>query len=175
MAKLLNSDGYYTLPTQYNVAVALEKAQINMDKSSPNYLLQNLDHVYTDHDARTYPLSSYVYMIIPTGKYPSPETKITTAKRQTIADFVYYSICQGQKEIGPIGYSPLPVNLVQAGFGQLQKLKAADSGVDLTERSVTTCNNPTFVKGIRPRTTSRRSRRCRRRATRPAPARALTA
>ncbi len=147
VAKLLNTDGYYTLPTQYNVAVALEKAQINMDKSSPNYLLQNLDNVYTDHDARTYPLSSYVYMIVPTGKYPSPETKITTAKRQTIADFVYYSICQGQKEIGPIGYSPLPVNLVEAGFGQLQKLKSADPGVDLTERSVTTCDNPTFVKG----------------------------
>jgi hypothetical protein len=86
-------------------------------------------------------------MIIPIGKYPSPEPKITTAKRQTIADFVYYSICQGQKEIGPIGYSPLPVNLVEAGFGQLNKLKAADSAVDLTERSVETCDNPTFIKG----------------------------
>ncbi|MBV9487458.1 MAG: substrate-binding domain-containing protein [Frankiaceae bacterium] len=147
VAKLLNKSGYYTLPTQYNVAVALEKAQINMDKSSPNYLLQDLTHVYTDPDVRTYPLSSYVYMIEPTGKYPSPESKITTAKRQTIADFAYYSICQGQKEIGPIGYSPLPVNLVQAGFGQINKLKAADSSVDLTNRNVKTCNNPTFIKG----------------------------
>ena len=68
---MLNSAGYYTLPTQYNVAVALENAQINMDKSSPNYLLQNLDNVYTDPDPRTYPLSSYVYMIEPTGKYPT--------------------------------------------------------------------------------------------------------
>ena len=141
------SAGYYTLPTQYNVAVALEKAQINEDKSSPDYLLQNLNDVYVDPDPRTYALSSYVYMIEPTGKYPSPESKITTAKRQTIADFLYYSICQGQKEIGPIGYSPLPVNLVEAGFGQLQKLKAADPKVDLTNRSVTTCDNPTFVKG----------------------------
>ena len=58
-------------------------------------------------------------MIEPTGAYPSPETKITTAKRQSIADFEYYAICQGQKEIGPIGYSPLPVNLVEAGFGQI--------------------------------------------------------
>jgi phosphate transport system substrate-binding protein len=147
VVKLLNSAGYYTLPTQYNVAVALEKAQINMDKSSPNYLLQDLDNVYTDTDSRTYPLSSYVYMIEPIGKYPSPETKITTAKRQTIADFLYYSICQGQKEIGPIGYSPLPVNLVEAGFGQLNKLKAADPSVDLTHRNVQTCNNPTFIKG----------------------------
>jgi phosphate transport system substrate-binding protein len=147
VVKMLNRAGYYTLPTQYNVAVALERAQINEHKKSSNYLLQNLNHVYTDPDKRTYPLSSYVYMIEPTGKYPSPETKITTAKRQTIADFLYYSICQGQKEIGPIGYSPLPVNLVEAGFGQIQKLKQADPSIDLSNRNVKTCDNPTFIAG----------------------------
>lgn len=147
VALMLNSAGYYTLPTQYNVAVALEKAVINMDKSSPDYLLQNLDHVYTDPDPRTYPLSSYVYMIEPTGRYPSPETKITTPKRQSIADFAYYAICQGQQQIGPIGYSPLPVNLVEAGFGQIDKLKQADPAIDLNERNILTCDNPTFVEG----------------------------
>jgi len=143
--KLLNSAGYFTLPTQYNDAVALEAAVINMDPNSPDYLLQNLDNVYTDADPRTYPLSSYVYAIEPTGVYPSPESKITTAKRQSIADFLYYSICQGQREIGPVGYSPLPVNLVEAGFGQISKLKAADPGIDLTNRDISTCGNPTFV------------------------------
>ena len=118
-----------------------------MDPSSPDYLLQNLTNVYTDPDPRTYPLSSYVYMIEPTGVYPSPETKITTGKRQAIADFEYYSICQGQKEIGPIGYSPLPVNLVEAGFGQIQKLQQADPGIDLTNLNITTCDNPTFIEG----------------------------
>jgi hypothetical protein len=127
--------------------VALEDAQINEDPTSPDYLLQNLDNVYTDSDPRTYPLSSYVYMIEPTGVYPSPETQITTAKRQSIADFEYYAICQGQKEIGPIGYSPLPVNLVEAGFGQIQKLQQADPGVDLTSENISTCDNPTFVPG----------------------------
>jgi phosphate transport system substrate-binding protein len=117
-----------------------------MDKSSPGYLLQNLDHVYTDPDPRTYPLSSYVYEIEPTGT-TAQDSSISTAKRQTIADFTYYSICQGQKEIGPIGYSPLPVNLVEAGFGQIAKLKKADPAIDLTNRNVKTCNNPTFVEG----------------------------
>ena len=147
VAKMLNSAGYYTLPTQYNVAVALEKAQINMDKSSPDYLLQTLTNVYTDPDLRTYPLSSYVYMIIPTGVYPSPEQKISNAKRQTIADFTYYDICQGQKEIGNTGYSSLPVNLVEAGFGQLQRMKTADPGLSLGSENITTCHNPTFVAG----------------------------
>jgi phosphate transport system substrate-binding protein len=146
VAKIENAAGYYQLPTQYNVAVALTQAVINEDKSSPNYLLQNLDKVYGYSDPRTYPLSSYSYMIIPTGKSP-PETKMTTAKRQTLADFLYYSVCEGQKEMGPIGYSPLPINLVQASFQQIAKLHTADAGVDLTNRDVSTCNNPTFVAG----------------------------
>jgi ABC-type phosphate transport system substrate-binding protein len=148
VVKVLNAAGYYALPTQYNDAVALEAAQINMDQSSPDYLLQNLDDVYTDSDPRTYPLSSYVYAIEPTGT-TAQDSSLTgttgTAKRQSIADFLYYSICQGQREIGPIGYSPLPVNLVEAGFGQIAKLQAADPGVDLSNRDISTCGNPTFV------------------------------
>ncbi len=147
VVKVLNSAGYFTLPTQYNVAVSLEAAQINMDKSSPNYLLQNLTNVYVNPDPRTYPLSSYVYMIEPTGTYPSPESKVTTPMRQALADFAYYGICQGQKEIGPIGYSPLPVNLVEAAFGQIQQLQTADPGISLQNLNIGTCDNPTFIPG----------------------------
>ncbi|MCW2673219.1 MAG: phosphate transporter substrate-binding protein PhoT family [Frankiales bacterium] len=144
VAKLENAGGYFTQPTQYNVAVALTKAKINTNKSSPNYLLQDLSSVYTYTDRRTYPLSSYSYMIIPTG---SSDARMTTAKRQTLADYLYYSICDGQKEMGPIGYSPLPINLAQASFDQIAKLKQADNNVDLTKRSISTCGNPTFVAG----------------------------
>jgi phosphate transport system substrate-binding protein len=144
VVKLENASGYYTLPTQYNVAVALQKAQINTDKTSPNYLLQNLTQVYGYTDARTYPLSSYSYMIIPTG---AADPRMSTAKRQTLVDYLYYSVCQGQQEMGPIGYSPLPINLVQASFDQTNKLKVADPAVDVTSRDVSTCHNPTFVAG----------------------------
>ena len=149
VAKVLNAGGYYTLPTQYNVAIALEQAQINMDPTSPDYLLQTLTNVYTDTDPRTYPLSSYVYMIEPTGGPDvSPnDTSETSGKRQSIADFEYYSICQGQSQIGAIGYSPLPVNLVEAAFSQIQKLQQADPNVDLTNLNIQTCNEPTFVPG----------------------------
>ncbi len=143
-AEIENAAGYFTEPTQYNVAVALTQAVINYDKTSPNYLLQDLSNVYTYSDPRTYVLSSYVYVILPTG---ANDEKMTTPKRQTLADFLYYSICAGQREIGPIGYSPLPINLVQAGFEQIALLQAADPGVDLTERDVSTCNNPTFIAG----------------------------
>ncbi len=165
VVKLQNAAGYYALPTQYNVAVALTQSRIcgidvhptagdkycslgpggsTVDAKSPQYLLQNLDKVYTYSDKRTYPLSSYSYMIIPTS---ASDSRMTTAKRQTLADYLYYSICQGQAEMGPIGYSPLPVNLVQASFSQTAKLKTADPNVDLSNKNVTTCNNPTFVAG----------------------------
>ncbi|MCW2764314.1 MAG: phosphate transporter substrate-binding protein PhoT family [Nocardioides sp.] len=144
VVKVLNKGGYYVEPTQYNVAVALTKARINQDKSSALYLTQVLDGVYTATDPRAYPLSSYSYMIIPTG---ADDPRMTTAKRQTLADFMYYSLCSGQSKAGPYGYSPLPLNLVQAGFQQLAKLKKADPAVDLTNRDVTKCNNPTFVAG----------------------------
>jgi hypothetical protein len=38
----------------------------------------------------------------------------------------------------------LPLNLVQAGFDQLAKLKTADPGVDIQKLDLTACANPTF-------------------------------
>lgn len=144
VVKVLNAAGFYVEPTQYNVAVALTKAQINTDASSDKYLTQILDGVYTNADPRAYPLSSYSYMLLPTG---ASDQRMTTNKRQTLVDFMFYSLCEGQGKAGAYGYSPLPLNLVQAGFEQIAKLGAADSGVDVANRDATQCNNPTFVAG----------------------------
>ena len=144
VVKLLNKAGYYVEPTQYNVAVALTQAKINNDTTSQAYLTSILDGVYTASDPRAYPLSSYSYMLLPTG---ANDRRMTTAKRQSLTDFMFYSLCEGQSKAGPFGYSPLPLNLVQAGFDQLKKLSDADPGVDFKNRDVTQCNNPTFVKG----------------------------
>jgi len=141
VVKVLNKAGYYVEPTQYNVAVALTRARINHDRGSQLYLTQILDDVYRNPDPRAYPISSYSYLIMPTG---SADQRMTTSKRQTLADFTYYSLCAGQTSAGAYGYSPLPLNLVEAGFEQVAKLKQADSGVDLTDRDVESCNNPTF-------------------------------
>ena len=42
-----------------------------------------------------------------------------------LASFLDYSTCQGRESIGAIGYTPLPVNLVEAGFQQIEKIKRA--------------------------------------------------
>ncbi|MCR1781930.1 phosphate ABC transporter substrate-binding protein PstS [Nocardioides carbamazepini] len=141
VVKVKNAAGYFVEPTQYNTAVALTQAKINMDTTSQLYLTQNLDGVYTYNDPRSYPISSYSYMLLPTG---GSDQRMSTAKRQTLADFMYYSLCTGQTKAGAYGYSSLPLNLVQAGFEQIAKLKAADPAVELTDRDVKSCNNPTF-------------------------------
>lgn len=143
VVKVLNAGGYYVEPTQYNVAVALTKAKINTVATSQNYLTQILDEVYTNADPRAYPLSSYSYMLIPTG---ATDARMTTNKRQTLVDFLFYSLCEGQGKAGAYGYSPLPLNLVQAGFEQVSKL-GVDPNVDVAGRDATKCNNPTFVPG----------------------------
>ncbi len=137
VAKVLNKAGYYVQPTAYNVAVALTKAKINRDRGSSLYLTQILDGVYTAADPRAYPLSSYSYMIIPTSK---TDPRMNTAKGQTLGDFAYYFLCQGQQEAPALGYSPLPLNLVQAGFSQVARIPWADT----TGKNPSTCNNPTF-------------------------------
>lgn len=70
VVKVRNAAGYYSLPTASNVAVALTAAKIRGvdDNTSPNdtsYLQQNLDGVYNNPDDRTYPISSYSYLIVP--------------------------------------------------------------------------------------------------------------
>jgi ABC-type phosphate transport system substrate-binding protein len=143
VAKVLNKDGYYTLPSEYAVAVALTHAIINMNTRSPNYLLQDLHVVYVAPEPQVYPLSSYSYILVPTGTN-AQDSRMTTAKRQTLADYLNYAVCAGQEEMGKVGYSPLPLNLVQASFNQTAKLKAADAGVDLTNHDPRNCKNPTF-------------------------------
>ena len=137
VAKMLNSAGYYTEPTPGHVAVALLKAQINTNKSDPNtYLTQNLSQVYTNPDRRAYPLSSYSYMILPTDS----NFGITPEKGATLGDFGKYLLCQGQNQVDALGYSALPINLVQAGFDQLRKIP----GANVPNINISTCNNPTF-------------------------------
>ena len=139
VALVLNAAGYYTEPTAENVAVSLLAAQINMDKGSADYLTQNLSNVYTDPDPRTYELSSYSYMILPTDLSPP----MNTAKGYTLGAFGSYLLCQGQVPLDALGYSSLPINLVEAGFQQLQKIPGNQVPTTTTTQ-IQNCHNPTF-------------------------------
>lgn len=131
VAKVLNAAGYYIEPTAPSVAVALLQAAIN-----PTDLTQILDGVYSNPDKRTYPLSSYSYMIVPTEV-----AGIFTAKKGvTLSTFASYMLCEGQQQAAALGYSPLPLNLVTAGFAQIARIP----GSVATTSDLSKCNNPTF-------------------------------
>lgn len=136
VAKVLNAAGYYTEPTPDNVAVSLLKARINEDESSDDYLTQILDDVYTDPDPRSYQLSSYSYFILPT----TVQGQFNTAKGKTLGAFAYYAMCQAQEQSASLGYSPMPINLVQASFEQIRKIPGAVA----QDIDITRCKNPTF-------------------------------
>ncbi|MFE0648935.1 phosphate ABC transporter substrate-binding protein PstS [Streptomyces sp. NPDC059534] len=136
VAKVLNSSGYYVEPTAAGVAVALLRARINDDRNSTDYLTQILDDVYRTTDRRGYPLSSYSYMVVPTTE-TAPHTR---EKGRSLGTFARYFLCEGQQQAEELGYSPLPRNLVQAGFEQIRRIPGAPTGaVDLSG-----CRNPTF-------------------------------
>ncbi len=129
-AKVLNKAGFYVLPTAEAVAVGLLGARINPDLS------QNLSGVYGNADKRAYPLSSYSYMILPT----SNDNGFSNEKGNTLADFANYFLCQGQQQADALGYSPLPINLVKAGFDQIRRIP----GAVVENINIAKCNNPTF-------------------------------
>ena len=137
VAKILNNAGFYVEPTDQAVAVGLLQAQINNDRNNKDvYLTQNLDGVYRNPDARSYPLSSYSYIIIPTAEGGT----FKADKGRALGDYLYYSVCEGQQAAGVLGYSPLPQNLVQAGLDQIRLIP----GVNVQGIALGKCNNPTF-------------------------------
>jgi len=136
VAKMLNSAGFYVEPRASNVAVGLLGARIDNDPSSPTYLTQDLRGVYANADARAYPLSSYSYMVVPTRL----ESAFNEEKGRTLGAFAYYFLCEGQQQADALGYSPLPINLVQAGLDVVTKIP----GVQGQEVDIRKCNNPTF-------------------------------
>ncbi|MEV4509406.1 substrate-binding domain-containing protein [Dactylosporangium sp. NPDC049525] len=138
VAKVGNAAGYFIAPDPLNVSLSLTRATLNPD------LTANLDAVYAFDDPRVYPLSGYTYLILPTG---ADDARMTTAKRQTLVDFFAYTACAGQAGISPLGYAPLPLNLVRAQFDQLRKLHDADPAVDVSTLDPANCANPTFIPG----------------------------
>ncbi|MGH3546630.1 MAG: phosphate ABC transporter substrate-binding protein PstS [Pseudonocardiaceae bacterium] len=133
VAKLLNKAGYFVEPTAGSVAVALLQATINPD------LTANLTKVYVDRDPRTYPMSSYSYMILP----KDTTSGFNTNKGATLSTFAAYFLCEGQQQADTLGYSPLPINLVQDGVDQINQIPVPDGYKrPLDRNNLAHCNNP---------------------------------
>jgi len=108
-----NAAGYFVPPGGYPVSIGL---------TSPR-------------DPRAYPLSHQESAIVPTS---ATDSRMTTAKRQTLVDFLAYAVCAGQTSM--TGYGPLPRSVVDHALGQIAQIAAGDSQVDLTGLDPATCN-----------------------------------
>lgn len=149
VVKLRNAAGYYVLPSDSNVAIALLKAEINKNENSVEFLIQNLDKVYGDKDPRTYPVSSYSYLVVPRDRRAGsngPPPRFNAGKGKTLSTWLNYVLCGAQQSAGALGYSPLPVNLVQGGFAQVLHIPGHVGIPD--QRRLTNCNNPTYSNGV---------------------------
>ncbi|WP_426509608.1 substrate-binding domain-containing protein [Dactylosporangium sp. McL0621] len=116
VAKVLNSAGYYTSPTPGHIGLSLLKAKVSTTNG-----LGDLSDVYTNPDPRTYELSSFSYMVLPTDN----AFTFNASKGYTLGDFGRYLLCAGQSQVTGQGYAPLPLNLLRASYGQLQKVPGA--------------------------------------------------
>jgi hypothetical protein len=133
VVSVLNQAGYFTQPTAQNVAIALQRAHINPDRT------QVLHDVYRNPDPNTYPVSSYSYMIVPT----STAAGFTPGKGETLGRFILYFLCTGQQKADLLGYSPLPKNLVQFAFDAEKLIPGAPAPPPIAQ-----CANPTITGGF---------------------------
>jgi ABC-type phosphate transport system substrate-binding protein len=142
-----NAAGYYQQPTAANVAVSLHSARINEDESSVNYLMQDLTYVYSDKDPRTYPLSSYSYLVVPRNSRPGyePDSFFSNPKGVTLSTFINYILCPAQQTAQSLGYSPLPDIMVEGGF--LQESKIPGAVVTPAAQHYNDCHNPAYYDG----------------------------
>ena len=139
VASVLNSAGFFIQPTAQAVSIALQGAAINPDGT------QILDGVYNSPDSRSYPVSSYSYMIVPTTE----TAPFSAAKGTALGNYITYFLCAGQQKAEQLGYSPLPRNLVEVGFAAMTRIPGAPAPPALSD-----CANPTvtgdFITGAAP-------------------------
>jgi len=132
VAKVLNDAGYYVAPTPDAVSIALLGGAPHDDGTL------DLSGVRRSTDPRAYPISSTSYMIVPT----QTNRIFTTDKGRTLARFVSYAACEGQRSAPALGYAALPLPLAQIVSAKVASIPGSSGPLDLAS-----CANPTFVAG----------------------------
>jgi phosphate transport system substrate-binding protein len=139
-AQVQNQSGTYLAPSEQADAVALQNDVLQAD------LEQNLGPVFTSPQAGAYPVSAYSYLIMAYGNYASGPNaghpEIPATKQPVEAQYVQFIACEGQKAAGILGYSPLPLNLVQADFDAVQRI----TGTALPPPTASNCADP-YIDG----------------------------
>lgn len=113
---------------QYSYALARNVPVVAMGARDGTFALPTATNVTAGLDGlpNGYPLSSDTDLLLPIG---ASDPQMTTAKRQALADFLAFALCQGQGEVAFIGYAPLPQPLIREAFTSVTRLHTADPAV----------------------------------------------
>jgi phosphate transport system substrate-binding protein len=109
-AEVANSSGADVAPSESADAIALQNDVLNSD------LEQNLTPVFNSPQPGAYPISAYSYLLM------AEQSEIPASKQAVEAQYVQFLACAGQEAAGKLGYSPLPLNLVQADFDAVGRI-----------------------------------------------------
>jgi ABC-type phosphate transport system substrate-binding protein len=112
---------------------ALADAEALLDAQLQPDLEQNLTNVFTDTNPKAYAISAYSYLV-------TPEGQMSAARGAVLGQFVEFFACQGQQSAVPLGYSPLPPNLVDDDFAGISRINGAAAPPSTVNAQ--TCNDP---------------------------------
>jgi len=137
-ARIQNAAGQWVLPYAANISAALVGAKLRPDLS------QELSGVYNSTDPTAYPISAYSYIVTqcanaadrPTCKGPYSNGGVA----ETLSKWLRYIACEGQVNMGSIGYSPLPSNLSQEIANSIGRM----TGAAPEQLNAGNCANPRF-------------------------------
>ncbi|HEX9124376.1 MAG TPA: phosphate ABC transporter substrate-binding protein PstS [Actinomycetota bacterium] len=80
--------------------------------------IQPTTNVLNSDASGAYPISSTTYLLIPVDLTP-----LGKDKAQTLVDFLYWALTQGQAQVQSLNYAPLPDSVAQADLAQLDQLQ----------------------------------------------------
>jgi phosphate transport system substrate-binding protein len=139
-AWIQNTSQKWVQPYAANISAALEGAKLRPDLS------QELSGVYNSANPAAYPISAYSYIVTQCAAAPDRPTcrgaYANAGVTETMALWMRYIACEGQVNMGQIGYSPLPTNLSQEIVNSIARMKG--DGVAPEQLTAANCANPRF-------------------------------
>ena len=110
MPYVQNSSGNFVQPTLANVSASASQIVISDD-------VQKLATSITNgSSAQAYPISAFTYLLVRKTTYTDE------VKAQALADFIYWSLTEGQGASTRMGYAPLPENVRKASMKALMSI-----------------------------------------------------
>ena len=74
-------------------------------------------------DAQAYPIAAFTYILV------RKDTYTDLNKAQALADFIYWSLTEGQGAANRLGYAPLPENMRKAAMKALLTVNVKGTAV----------------------------------------------